>query len=162
MSRRTRVLAVSAAVLPILALTSSLAGAANSSHRVSLTLHSFTISSSTRSDAPGTRQSAVGLVTGRPIGQGVSALKDKVTSASSTALKFAGRFTIYTVHGELQGRVDFTIKPQSNGGATGSGHLSLSGGTGRYQGAAGKLRFAGRQSPQAPDFTSHLTGTITY
>ena len=162
MFRRTRVLAVAAAVLPLLALTSSLAGAAGSSHHVSLTLHSFTVSSSTKSDAPGTRQTGVGLVTGRPVGQAVSTLQDKVTSAGSSGLKFAGKFTIYSVQGDLQGKVEITVKPQSNGGATGSGHLTLTGGTGRYQSARGKLLFAGHQNPQAPDFTSHLTGTITY
>ncbi len=163
MFTRKRVLVVAtAAVLSAIALFVAQAGATGSSHSASLTLHSFTISSSTKSDAPGTRQTAVGLITGQPVGQAVSNLRDKVTSASSSGITFVGTFTIYTVHGELQGMSDIKITPQPNGGATGSGTLKLTGGTGRYRGAHGKLPFTGQQSPKAPDFTAHIKGNISY
>lgn len=154
----------SALIVPavVLAIAAPLATASGASHTLKLTLHSFTVSSSSKSDAPGTKQDGVGIVTGQPFGQAVSTLHDKVIKASRSELKFAGRFTIYTVHGSLTGKIHFTVKPRSNGGATGSGGGQMIGGTGRYQGAHGSFHFTGSQGPKAPDFTARLTGNVSY
>jgi hypothetical protein len=159
MHRRRIALAIS---LIGLAIAAPLAHAGPTSHHIKLTIHSFTTSSSTSNDTPGTRQMGVGLVSGTPIGQGVSTLADKVTTASQAGIKFKGDFTIYTVNGNLSATITINVKPNATGGATGSGAGTFTGGTGRYRGAHGQFTFTGSQTASAPDFTVHLSGTAKY
>lgn len=148
--------------LIILAVAAPFALATPTSHPIKLTIHSFTTSSSSSTDAPGTRQTGVGLVSGTPIGQGVSTLADKVTAASQAGITFKGHITIYTVNGNLSATITINVTPTASGGATGSGTGTFTGGTGRYKGTHGSFTFTGSQSPTAPDFTVHLTGTAKY
>jgi len=162
MLKRSLAVASAGLVVAVLAVAAPFASAAHASHAIKLTLHSFNTGSKGKPDQPGNRQTGVGLVTGQPIGQGVSTLSDKVTSASQSGIKFVGVFTIYTVHGSMTGKIHLTVKPNSSGGATGSGTGKLVSGTGAYKGITGSFTFRGDQSPNAPDFTAHLEGSATY
>jgi hypothetical protein len=111
---------------------------------------------------PGSRQSAVGLITGDPIGQGATFLSDRVTKTTSGTIDFGGKFTIYTTTGSLTATIKVVIAPTSAGGATGAGSGTLTNGTGRYKGAHGHFTLHGSQSPTAPDFVVQITGNVSY
>jgi hypothetical protein len=163
MTRRRIAVAVPLiAIAAAVPLVAPLAQAAPASHKLKLTIHSFTTAYIGKPETPGSRQMGVGLVSGSPVGEGVSTLGDKVTSASQAGIKFSGAIAIYTVNGTLKGTLKLAIVPNSTGGATGSGSGSFTDGTGRYKGAHGTFTFTGSESASQPDFTVHLTGSASY
>jgi hypothetical protein len=159
--RRIAIAALLLATAVAAPLVTPVAQAAPASHTLKLTIHSFTTGYAGKPETPGSRQTGVGIVTGSPLGQGVSTLADKVTAASPAGIKFSGAIAIYTVNGGLSGTIKLTVVPNSTG-ANGSGSGTFTGGTGRYKGAHGTFTFTGSQTGSQPDFTVHLTGSATY
>ena len=84
------------------------AGALNK-HQLKLTIKDATITS--QGDRPGNKQTTAGLVSGKPFGNGVESITDKVTARPTTTITFAGTITIYTTHGIITGTIDIKIKP---------------------------------------------------
>ncbi|MFZ0042853.1 MAG: hypothetical protein WAK93_16195, partial [Solirubrobacteraceae bacterium] len=129
-------------------------------HQIKLTIKDATITS--QGDRPGNKQTSTGLVSGKPFGHSVESIADKVTTVTSTTITFAGRITIYTAHGIINGTIEIKIKPKSSGGATGTGTGTITGGTGSYTGAHGAFTFTGAESANSTVFVSHVTGTASY
>ncbi len=138
------------------------AARAAQSHRLKLTLDNYTVASQGQAEKPGSKQTAVALVSGNPVSQGVAYATNRVIKTTRSGIVFAGKFTIYTLQGSLTGTTNFTITPNSSGGATSTGSGKLTSGTGRYRGAHGKFTLNGGQSATAPAFVLHTTGTVSY
>ena len=156
---RTRTVPIILAVGSI-AIAAPIAQGATTSHQLKLTIKGVTITS--QGDRPGNKQTSAGLVSGKPFGDAVDSISDKVTAVTSTTVTFAGAITIYTTHGTINGPIKIKIKPTAHGGATGTGIVKITGGTGRYTGAHGAATFTGAESANSPVFVSHATGTVSY
>lgn len=155
----TRTVAIIVA-LGSIAIAAPIAQGALNKHQLKLTIKDATITS--QGDRPGNNQTTAGLISGKPFGNGVESITDKVTAVTSTTITFAGTITIYTTHGTINGKITIKIKPASSGGATGTGTGNITGGTDRYTRAHGAFTFTGAESANSTVFVSHATGTVSY
>jgi hypothetical protein len=154
------ILALGSLGVATLAVATPIAQGAPSQHHIKLTIKDATITS--QGDRPGDKQTTAGLVSGQPFGHGVESITDKVTTVTSSTITFSGAITIYTARGTVNGTITVTIKPASNGSATGTGSGKITGGTGHYKGAHGTFKFTGAESANVPVFVSHAHGTVSY
>jgi hypothetical protein len=143
-----------------LALAAPIAQGASAQHHLKLTIKDATITS--QGDRPGAKQTSAGVVSGKPFGQGVESITDKVKAVTRTTITFSGAITIYTTRGIITGTITIRIKPTSSGGATGTGSGNITGGTGDYAGAHGAFTFTGAESANPPVFVSHARGAVSY
>lgn len=146
--------------LGAIAIAAPIAQGAPTKHKIKLTIKDATITS--QGDRPGNKQTTAGLVSGKPFGHAVESITDRVTTVTSTTITFAGTITIYTTHGTITGPIKIKIKPTANGGATGTGTVKITGGTGSYTGEHGTFTFTGAESANSTVFVSHATGTVSY
>lgn len=76
-------------------------------------------------------------------------------------LRASGTFRVRYPAGTVRGRVTAQAKLGS-GGATFSGSLRITGGTGRYKGASGSGSYSGTSSLDLTRATFHQRGSISY
>ena len=143
----TRTVAIIVA-LGSIAIATPIAQGALNKHHLKLTIKDATITS--QGDRPGNKQTTAGLIAGKPFGNGVESITDKVTAVTSTTITFAGTITIYTTHGIINGTITIKIKPASSGGATGTGTGNITGGTGRYTESTRRLHLHRRRVRDYP------------
>jgi hypothetical protein len=99
----------------------------------------------------------VGVTQGPPIGRGMLRVDGTLTGSVLTSkVKFFG------VKGTMRGAgtASFTMNPDQSFSYTGSG--SVTGGTGAYKGAVGKLTLTGTQAANDNIIHVALTGTVKY
>ncbi len=84
-------------------------------------------------------------------------------SLATHSATFKGRVTLFFFSGTLSGKSVGRANIHTNGSVTFTGVTTLTGGTGAYKGATGRLRFTGGSPNKAGSVTTfHLTGTATY
>ncbi len=111
-----------------------------------------------------------GTLSTRPDGKGAIVGKAKYTGAgAANAYTFAGSFSAFLAQGSLKGTLKGTATLQAPSGLTVSGSVKVLRGSGRYDGATGKLKFSGSTILNMPVTVSpfsaprvKLGGTLTY
>ena len=146
--------------LGAIAIAAPIAQGAPTKHKIKLTIKDATITS--QGDRPGDKQTTAGTRLRKPFGHAVEWITDQSRPSTSTTITFPGTITIYTTHGTITGPIKIKIKPTANGGATGTGTVKITGGTGSYTGEHGTFTFTGAESANSTVFVSHATGTVTF
>jgi hypothetical protein len=132
-------------------------------HKFNATVKSVAIAKTGTPPAAGSTQLSAGTLTSS---LGGGAITGKLTFAAGTGpgkFAFTGTNKFFTGNGSFRGSVKGAGALQSNGTITFTGSESVTGGTGRYAGARGKLTFTGfLPSVTATVVTLKFKGTITY
>jgi hypothetical protein len=133
-------------------------------HKVNATTRSAEISRSGTPPSPGSSTFQAGTLTSS-LGGGatIGKLTFAAPTGSGALFAFTGTNRFFTGQGSLTGSVKGSGGLQSNGSIKFTGTEKVTGGTGRYAGAKGKLTFTGvRTSLTATLTTVTFKGTITY
>jgi hypothetical protein len=119
---------------------------ARSRHTVSLVLRD-TIVQRTLS-AEGLVNTTAGAFTGRPFGDGAIVQRVQPTPLPEGGETTRSTFTIFTKRGSLSGTGRSTRTPQPDGTVSVTASRTITGGTGAYKSATGRLRVRGSRSAE--------------
>jgi hypothetical protein len=136
---------------------------AKTSHKFNATVKAANITKTGTPPAAGSSQVQAGTLTSS-LGGGASTGKQAFAAGTGPGkFAFTGTNKFFTGSGSIRGSVKGAGGLQSNGTITFTGTESVTGGTGRYAGARGKLTFTGfLPSVTATVVTVKFKGTITY
>lgn len=144
----------------LLATSLTLAAALPTSAVAASTHHiSFTLTDAIVAHGSGTGTSA-GVFSGRPFGNGAVVQRIAVTSITGSTATTKATFTIFTTKGTLKGTGRSTRTTQPDGTVSISASRTITGGTGAYQGARGRVTVTG--TTRNGITTSHWVGTVRY
>jgi len=94
---------------------------------------------------------------GPPLGSGAAVFRN--TSSGST---IKSKFTAFGKAGAVTGTSTTKATPLPQGGTTFAGSATITGGTGRFKGATGKLTVTGTMPKDSTVTTFKVTGKATY
>jgi hypothetical protein len=140
-------------LLAALVLTSSVSAAASHSVKATLKETAISFTPGPAPDGPPSFALEAGVLTGS-LGRGANRTEVHVLAGKGTR-------ELYTRQGSLRGSFVFTGQRKA-GGSTIVGTLTITGGTGKYSGAHGKLHIDGFHSDKTNVSTEHLSGNLTY
>ena len=136
---------------------------AKTSHKFTATVKGANISKTGNPPAPGGSQLQAATLTSSLGGGASTGTQNFGTPPPGKTFAFTGTNRFFTGAGSFMGSVKGSGALNSNGTITFTGSEKITGGTGRYAGARGKLTFTGfLPSPTAPVVTVKFKGTITY
>jgi hypothetical protein len=135
------------------------AATARSRHTVSVILRD-TIVQRTLS-AEGLVNTTAGAFTGRPFGAGAIVQRVRPTPSPEGGERTRSTFTIFTKRGSLSGTGRSTRTPQPDGTVSVTASRRITGGTGAYKSATGRLRVRGSRSTEGIT-TARWRGYVIY
>jgi len=153
MTKRATCLFVGIA-LAIAASVPATAATTPKKHSVSGTAQVVTISS--QGTPPNTTSTGAGIVKS-VLGSGAI-----VGTTTFSGSNFTNKFRVFLVHGTFKGTLTGTFKTNADGSLSASGTAKITGGTGAYKGATGKLTFTGSSPANSNVTTFQVKGSATY
>jgi hypothetical protein len=162
MSKKWMTVALTAALV-VGGISAAEATTSKPKHKFNATVRSTAITKTGTPPAAGSSQFSAGSLTSS-LGGGASTGTQKFAAGTGPGkFAFTGTNKFFTGNGSFRGSVKGAGGLQSNGTITFTGSESITGGTGRYAGAKGKLTFTGfLPSVTATVVTVKFKGTITY
>jgi hypothetical protein len=163
MSKKWVTSVVLAAGLFVSGISVAEANTSKPKHTFNATVKSATITKTGSPPASGSSQVQAGTLTSS-LGGGAGTSKQTFAAGTGPGkFAFTGTNKFFTGSGSFNGSIKGTGGLQSNGTITFAGTETVTGGTGRYAGARGKLTFTGvLPSVTATVVTLKFKGTITY
>jgi hypothetical protein len=119
---------------------------ARSRHEVRLVLRDTIVQRSV--SAEGVVNTTAGAFTGRPFADGAIVQRVRPTPLPEGGETTRATFTIFTKRGSLSGTGRSTRTPQPDGTVSVTASRTITGGTGAYKRATGRLRVRGTRSPE--------------
>jgi hypothetical protein len=123
-------------------------------HSLSGTAQVVTISS--QGTPPNTTSTGAGIVKGS-IGSGAI-----VGTTTFSGTNFTNKFRVFLLHGTFKGTLSGTFTVNPDGSVSSTGTAKITGGTGVYKGATGKLTFTGTTPANSNVSTFQVKGSATY